>query len=186
MKVSKQSLFDSIGIGLFTLIYSIVMSGFSLWMGASAFIAVAYFFGVGFPKDQVWNIIASFTTGIVWGLIAFSLLQMPGMDQTLPTAIILGIMTFLAIILQGSIMKFTIVPAWFVSWGTFMLIVSNVKFDSMPIFMLQLFATMLLGIFLIGYGSDALNKVLYRFFPEEGTEPEVKIEELDELGEIED
>nr|WP_263853486.1 DUF1097 family protein [Levilactobacillus tongjiangensis] len=65
MKISKKVWLDSIGVGLFTLVYSVVMGSFSLWMGSAAFVAVSYFFGAGFPKDKIWNILVS----LPWGLL---------------------------------------------------------------------------------------------------------------------
>lgn len=56
MNIPRKVWVDAIGVGLFTLVYSLIMSGFSLWMGSAAFIAVSYFFGAGFPKDKLWNI----------------------------------------------------------------------------------------------------------------------------------
>ncbi|GAK47533.1 hypothetical protein LOSG293_080190 [Secundilactobacillus oryzae JCM 18671] len=166
MKIPKIVWFDSIGVGLFTFIYSLIMTGFSLWMGAAAFIAVSFFFGAGFPKDKIWNIIASFIAGIIWGLIAYNLLQIPAISTMWASAIMFGIMTFLALFLQGTVLKFTIVPAWLITWGTFMLIVSNIAVNNWPLFVFQLLASMLLGIFGIGYTSHYLNKWLFHLFPD--------------------
>lgn len=64
MNIPRKVWVDAIGVGLFTLVYSLIMSGFSLWMGSAAFIAVSYFFGAGFPKDKLWNILLSFALGL--------------------------------------------------------------------------------------------------------------------------
>jgi len=173
MKISKKVWFDSIGVGIFTLVYSLIMTGFSLWMGAAAFIAVSYFFGAGFPKDKIWNISASFVAGIVWGVIAYQFLQIPAISGLWASSIMFGLMTFLALFLQGTIMKFTMVPAWLITWGTFMLIVSNIKIASWPLFIFELLASMLMGIFVIGYASDFFNKIMFHFFPEEKKEKQV-------------
>jgi len=168
-------------VGLFTLVYSLIMGGLSLWMGAAAFIAVSYFFGAGFPKDKLWNILASFALGIIWGLVAFRLLQVPSIAPLWPSAIMFGLLTFLALFLQGTILKFTIVPAWLIAWGTTMLIITNVAVHNWSLFVIQLYGSMLLGIFVIGYASDIFNRIMFRFFPErkqDGTE-EMHKEELE-------
>ncbi|KRL93591.1 DUF1097 domain-containing protein [Levilactobacillus hammesii] len=166
MKIRKQVWFDAIGVGLFTLVYSLIMGGLSLWMGSAAFVAVSYFFGAGFPKDKLWNILVSFALGIVWGLIAFRLLQVPGIAPLWPSAVMFGLMTFLVLFLQGTIMKFTVVPAWLIAWGTTMLIITNISVHNWPLFVGQLYGSMLLGIFVIGYASDFFNQVMMRLFPD--------------------
>ncbi|MFD1548662.1 DUF1097 domain-containing protein [Levilactobacillus fuyuanensis] len=166
MKISKKVWFDAIGVGLFTLVYSLIMGGMSLWMGSAAFIAVSYFFGAGFPKDKLWNILVSFALGIIWGLIAFRLLQVPSIAPLWPSAIMFGLLTFLALFLQGTILKFTIVPAWLIAWGTTMLIITNVTVHNWSLFVVQLYGSMLLGIFVIGYASDIFNRIMFKFSPE--------------------
>ncbi|HAT54461.1 MAG TPA: DUF1097 domain-containing protein [Lactobacillus sp.] len=178
MKISKKVWFDSIGVGLFTLVYSLIMSYGSLWMGAAAFIAVSYFFGAGFPKDKIWNILASFVCGIVWGLLAYGLLQVSWIASIWPTAIMFGVLTFIVLFLQGTIMKFTMVPAWLITWGTFMLVVSNVTIKSWPMFVIELFVSMALGIFVIGYASDYFNQVMFRLFPDQKKAKEPKVEKI--------
>ncbi|STX18565.1 DUF1097 domain-containing protein [Levilactobacillus brevis] len=170
MKISKKVWFDSIGVGLFTVIYSLIMTGFSLWMGAAAFVAVSYFFGAGFPKNKVWNILISFILGIAWGLLAFALLHVPSISGLITSSIMFGILTFIVLFLQGTIMPFTIVPAWLIAWGTTMLIISNITIHSWLLFVFQLFASMFMGIFVIGYASDYFNKIMFHFFPEKDSD----------------
>lgn len=165
MKISKKVWFDAIGVGLFTLVYSLIMGGMSLWMGSAAFIAVSYFFGAGFPKDKLWNILVSFALGIIWGLIAFRLLQVPSIAPLWPSAVMFGLLTFLALFLQGTLLKFTIVPAWLIAWGTTMLIITNVAVHNWSLFVVQLYGSMLLGIFVIGYASDIFNRVMFKLSP---------------------
>jgi hypothetical protein len=176
MKISKKVWFDSIGVGLCTLIYSLIMTGGGLWMGSAAFIAVSYFFGAGFPKDKIWNILISFALGIVWGLIAFRFLHVSFMSGLIGSSIMFGIMTFIVLFLQGTIMKFTIVPAWLIAWGTTMLILSNITIHSWGLFVFQLYLSMLLGIFVVGYASDYFNQAMFHFFPEEKKEKDNKNE----------
>lgn len=159
MNIPRKVWVDAIGVGLFTLVYSLIMSGFSLWMGSAAFIAVSYFFGAGFPKDKLWNILLSFALGIIWGLAAFRLLHVSWIASPWASAIMFGLMTFVVLFLQGTVMKFTVVPAWLIAWGTTMLIISNVTIHNWSLFVFQLYASMLLGIFVIGYASDYFYKL---------------------------
>ncbi|ANZ60409.1 hypothetical protein AYR62_15295 [Secundilactobacillus paracollinoides] len=183
MKISKKVWFDAIGVGLFTIVYSLIMSGFSLWMGSAAFIAVSYFFGAGFPKDKIWNILCSFALGIVWGLIAFRLLHVPSISGVIASSVMFGIMTFIVLFLQGTIMKFTLVPAWLIAWGTTMLILSNITIHNWGLFVFQLYACMVLGIFVIGYFSDYFNQIMFRLFPEKNDhEQETDTEETDNMA----
>lgn len=73
-------------------------------------------------------------------------------------------------------MKFTIVPAWLIAWGTTMLILSNITIHSWGLFVFQLYLSMLLGIFVIGYASDYFNQAMFHFFPEEKKEKDNKNE----------
>ena len=165
MNIPRKVWVDAIGVGLFTLVYSLIMSGFSLWMGSAAFIAVSYFFGAGFPKDKLWNILLSFALGIIWGRAAFRLLHVSWSASPWASAIMFGLMTFVVLFLQGTVMKFTVVPAWLIAWGTTMLIISNVTIHNWSLFVFQLYASMLLGIFVIGYASDYFYKLSFKLFP---------------------
>ncbi|MGP4115943.1 DUF1097 domain-containing protein [Levilactobacillus zymae] len=173
-RLTKELWYSSIGVGLFTLFYSLIMTSFHLWMGAAAFITASYFFGVGCPDDKVWNIVGSFVMGIIWALISFTLLQNPTIAQLWPSAIMFGFMTFLAIFLQGTVMTFTLVPAWLIAWGTSMVIVSNVAITNWSLFVIELFISMLMGIFFIAYGSNIFSKVVDKWlFPKKTAKPDV-------------
>ncbi|CAJ1230042.1 hypothetical protein LZY01_15850 [Levilactobacillus zymae] len=173
-RLTKELWYSSIGVGLFTLFYSLIMTSFHLWMGAAAFITASYFFGVGCPDDKVWNIVGSFVMGIIWALISFTLLQNPTIAQLWPSAIMFGFMTFLAIFLQGTVMTFTLVPAWLIAWGTSMVIVSNVAITNWSLFVIELFISMLMGIFFIAYGSNIFSKVVDKWlFPKKTAKSEV-------------
>ncbi|MCW3778878.1 DUF1097 domain-containing protein [Levilactobacillus namurensis] len=174
MKIGKALWCSSVGVGIFTLFYSLIMTSFGLWMGAAAFITASYFFGVGCPEDKVWNIVGSFVMGITWALISFWLLQNDMIAQLWPSAIMFGFMTFLAIFLQGTIMKFTMVPAWLIAWGSTMVIISNVTVTKWPLFVIQLFISMLMGIFFIAYGSNYATKLVYKIFPDKKPKDAVK------------
>lgn len=162
MKIPKVVWIDAIGVGLFTTVYCLIMSGFNLWMGSAAFIAVSYFFGAGFPKDKVGNILLSFALGIGWGLLAHWLLLNQWLAQTVPSAIMFGVLTFIVLFLQGTLLPFTIVPAWLIAWGTTMLIISNTPVHNWLVFSLQLFVSMVLGIVVIGFASDYFKRWLLR------------------------
>ncbi|MDT6979301.1 DUF1097 domain-containing protein [Levilactobacillus zymae] len=163
-RLTKELWYSSIGVGLFTLFYSLIMTSFHLWMGAAAFITASYFFGIGCPDDKVWNIVGSFVMGIIWALISVTLLQNPLIAQLWPSAVMFGFMTFLAIFLQGTVMTFTLVPAWLIAWGTSMVIVSNVAITNWWLFVVELFISMLMGIFFIAYGSNIFSKVVDKWF----------------------
>ncbi|GEO70670.1 DUF1097 domain-containing protein [Levilactobacillus acidifarinae] len=172
-RLTKELWYSSIGVGLFTLFYSLIMTSFHLWMGAAAFITASYFFGVGCPDDKVWNIVGSFVMGIIWALISFTLLQNPTIAQLWPSAVMFGFMTFLAIFLQGTVMTFTLVPAWLIAWGTSMVIVSNIAITNWVLFVVELFISMLMGIFFIAYGSNIFSKVVDKWlFPKKTTKPD--------------
>lgn len=165
--IGRELWYSSIGVGLFTLFYSLIMTSFGLWMGAAAFITASYFFGVGCPNDRVWNIVGSFVMGIIWALISFQLLQNPTIAKLWPSAIMFGFMTFLALFLQGTIMKFTMVPAWLIAWGTAMVIISNMAITNWPLFVIKLYVSMLLGIFFIAYGSNIFSAVMRKIMPKQ-------------------
>lgn len=162
MKIPKIVWIDAIGVGLLTTVYCLIMSGFNLWMGSAAFIAVSYFFGAGFPRDRVPNILLSFAFGIAWGFVAHWLLLNPWLSQVVPSAIMFGILTFIVLFLQGTILPFTVVPAWLIAWGTTMLIISNMHITNWGLFFVELFASMMLGIVVIGFGSDYFKKWLMK------------------------
>lgn len=102
--------------------------------------------------------------GIIWALISVTLLQNPLIAQLWPSAVMFGFMTFLAIFLQGTVMTFTLVPAWLIAWGTSMVIVSNVAITNWWLFVVELFISMLMGIFFIAYGSNIFSKVVDKWF----------------------
>lgn len=173
-RITKELWYSSVGVGLFTLFYSLIMTSFHLWMGAAAFITASYFFGIGCPDDKVGNIVVSFVMGIIWALISFALLQNAFIAQLWPSAVMFGVMTFLAIFLQGTVLTYTLVPAWLIAWGTSMVIVSNVAITNWGLFVVELFISMLLGIFFIAYGSNWFSKVVDRWlFPKKETKPKV-------------
>lgn len=167
MKVSKNVWFSSIGVGLFTVIYSLISGSFSLWMGAAAFIAASYFFGAGCPTDKVLNISVSFIFGVAWAILCIWLFTFPHLGDVIPSALIFGFLTFLALFLQGTIMKFAVVPAWLLAWGTTMLIISNLTIHSWPAFVIELLLCMYLGIYLIIIGSNYFSKIMLKLFPDD-------------------
>jgi len=77
-----------------------------------------------------------------------------------------GIMTALVIFLQGTIMPFTIVPGWLISWGVTMLVISNVTVTHWGQFVVQLFICMLFGPLFIAGVANVFAKYWVKWFPE--------------------
>jgi len=164
--ISRELWLSVIGVGLTTLFYSVIMSSFSLWMGSAAFIMASFYFGMGCPTKQLPKIIVSFIFGIVWALLSFAMLQNPVIAQVWPSSIMFGIMTALVIFLQGTIMPFTIVPGWLISWGVTMLVISNVTVTHWGQFVVQLFICMLFGPLFIAGVANVFAKYWVKWFPE--------------------
>lgn len=166
MKVSKEVWFSSIGVGLTTLIFCLISGSFHLWMSGAAFIAASYFFGAGAPMDKVLNISVSFLFGIALGCFCLWIISFPHLGDTIPSAIIFGFLTFLVLFVQGTILKFAVVPAWLLAWGTTMLIITNITIKSWPIFLLQLVVSMYLGVYLIIICSNYFSDWMFKLFPD--------------------
>lgn len=181
MKISRDLWISVIGVGISTLVYSVIMGAFSLWMGSAAFIMASFYFGLGCPTKQLGNIVVSFVMGIVWALLSFALLQNAFIAQLWPSAIMFGLMTSLAIFLQGTIMPFTLVPGWLISWGTTMLIISNVTVTHWGTFLVQLFISMLFGPFFIAGAANLGGAYWQRWFPKrKSAEQALPREDVDE------
>ncbi|MTV82828.1 DUF1097 domain-containing protein [Secundilactobacillus folii] len=170
MKISKEVWYSSIGVGLTTLLFCLISGSFHLWMSGAAFIAASYFFGAGAPVDKVLNISVSFLLGIALGCFCLWFLQFPQLNGVVVSAVILGFLTFLVLFLQGTIMKWAVVPAWLLAWGTTMLIVTNVSIKSWPVFLIQLVVSMYLGVYLIIIGSNFFSKWMFQLFPDQQAE----------------
>ena len=168
--VGKEALYTALGIGIFTFFYGLLSGSLEFWMAPVAFITSAFYAGFGAPKDKALNTTLSFGMGILWGLIAYNLFQIPNMNMLWWTSGVFGTMAFIAIILQGTIMKFTSVPAWLLAWGTFMQISLNTTIKNWPLFVVELAACMLLGLFFLDFGSDFFKKIMYQWFPEKSDE----------------
>lgn len=168
----KEPLYSALGIGLFTFFYGLISGSLQFWMAPVAFITSAFYAGMKDAKGKSINVSLSFGMGIIWGLIAYNLFQIPNMNMLWWTSSVFGIMAFIAIILQGSILKFTLIPAWLLAWGTFMEISLNITIKDWPLFIVQLAATMLFGIYFLDFGSDFFKKIMYQLFPaRENKEP---------------
>ena len=68
-------------------------------------------------------------------------------------------------------MKFTMVPAWLIAWGTTMVIISNMRITNWPLFIVELYVSMLLGIFFIAYGSNIFSAVMRKIMPKQKVKP---------------
>ncbi len=166
LSLSKEALYTALGIGIFTFFYGLLSGSLEFWMAPVAFITSAFYAGYGSKKNTSINVSLSFGMGIVWGLIAYNLFQIPNMNMLLWTSSVFGIMAFIAIVLQGTILPFTRIPAWLLGWGTFMEISLNKTITNWPLFVIELAACMLLGVYFLDFGSDWFKKVMYTWFPE--------------------
>lgn len=162
----KEILYTALGIGIATLFYGLISGSFQFWMAPVAFITSAYYAGMDPALKNPWNVSFSFIMGIIWGLIAWNLFQVPGMNMLWWTSGVFGGMAFIAVILQGTLLKIAFIPAWLLAWGTFMEISLNIKISNWPVFVIQLFICMMFGVFFLDYGSDWIKAILYRWFPE--------------------
>lgn len=163
---SKEIAYSALGIGIFTFCYGLLSGSLSFWMAPVAFITSAFYAGIAESKKNPWKISLSFGMGIVWGLIAYNLFQIPNMNMLWWTSSVFGIMALLAILIQGTILKVAFIPAWLLAWGTFMEISLNIHISNWYVFVLQLACCMLLGVFFLDYGSDFFKTIMYRCFPE--------------------
>ncbi|EEI24545.1 DUF1097 domain-containing protein [Lentilactobacillus hilgardii] len=162
----KEVTYSALGIGIFTFFYGLISGSLAFWMAPVAFITSAFYAGMDESKKNPWNVSLSFGMGIIWGLIAYNLFQIPNMNMLWWTSSVFGIMALIAILLQGTVLKATFIPAWLLAWGTFMEISLNIKINNWYVFVLQLACCMLLGVFFLDYGSDFFKAVMYRWFPE--------------------
>ncbi|GHP14045.1 hypothetical protein YK48G_14700 [Lentilactobacillus fungorum] len=165
LSISKEALYSALGIGIFTLFYGLLSGLLEFWMAPVAFITSAFYAGYGSKQNTSVNVSLSFGMGIIWGLIAYSLFQIQNMNMLLWTSLVFGVMAFIAIILQGTILSFTRIPAWLLSWGTFMEISLNKPITNWPLFVVELSACMLLGIYFLDFGSNLFKKFMYIWFP---------------------
>lgn len=163
--LTRELWLSVIGVGVTTLIYSLIMSSFSLWMGSAAFIMASFYFGMGCPTEKFGKITLSFVMGIVWALLSFAMLQNPLISGVWASSIMFALMTSAAIFLQGTIMPFTIVPGWLIAWGTTMLIISNVTVTHWVPFVGELFLCMMLGPILIAGAANVFSAQWVKWFP---------------------
>ena len=152
----------ALGIALLPPIWAVLAPVIGVTVGAVALICAGVYVSNGNKKEDALKIAIGFLLGDVWAVIAIFVMEKLTFNPNVELYCTLFVMGGLAVIIGETLHKIIFTPAWLCGWAIGLTIMGPMKIVEIGSLPIQIGAAMLAGVFYVGFGVDAFQKLLLR------------------------
>lgn len=160
----KQKLTLALGIALMPPIWAVLAPVIGVTTGAVALICAGVYVANGNRRADALRIAVGFLLGDLWAVIAIALMEKLPLNPNVELYCTLFVMGGLAVLIGESLPRFIFTPAWLCGWAIGLTIMGPLKAAEIGTLPLQIGAAMLAGVFYVGVGVDAFQKLLLKLW----------------------
>ena len=160
----KQKLTLALGIALMPPIWAVLAPVIGVTTGAVALICAGVYVANGNRTADALKIAVGFLLGDLWAVIAIWLMEKLPLNPNVELYCTLFLMGGLAVLIGESLPRFIFTPAWLCGWAIGLTIMGMLKTTELGTLPLQIGAAMLAGVFYVGVGVDAFQKLLLKLW----------------------
>ena len=160
----KQKLTLALGIALMPPIWAVLAPVIGVTTGAVALICAGVYVANGNRRADALRIAVGFLLGDLWAVIAIALMEKLPLNPNVELYCTLFVMGGLAVLIGESLPRFIFTPAWLCGWAIGLTIMGPLKTAEIGTLPLQIGAAMLAGVFYVGVGVDAFQKLLLKLW----------------------
>ena len=158
----KDTLTLAFGIALLPPIWAVISPYIGVTTGAVALICAGLYVTNGNKIGDAVKISISFLLGDLWAVVALALMDWMPLNESLETFIVLFVLGGLAVIIGALSPKLIFTPAWLCGWAIGLTIMVPGGFTQMGTLPVQIGVAMLAGVWYVGSGVDAFQRLLLR------------------------
>ena len=152
----------ALGIALLPPIWAVLAPVIGVTVGAVALICAGVYVSNGNKKEDALKIAIGFLLGDIWAVIAIFVMEKLTFNPNVELYCTLFVMGGLAVIIGETLHKIIFTPAWLCGWAIGLTIMGPMKIAEIGSLPIQIGAAMLAGVFYVGVGVDAFQKLLLR------------------------
>ena len=152
----------ALGIALLPPIWAVLAPVIGVTVGAVALICAGVYVSNGNKKEDALKIAIGFLLGDVWAVIAIFIMEKLTINPNVELYCTLFVMGGLAVLIGETFHKIIFTPAWLCGWAIGLTIMGPMKIAEIGSLPIQIGAAMLAGVFYVGVGVDAFQKLLLK------------------------
>ena len=152
----------ALGIALLPPIWAVLAPYIGVTTGAVALICAGVYVANGNKREDALKIAVGFLLGDVWAVTAIFIMEKLTLNPNVELYCTLFLMGGLAVIIGETLHKIIFTPAWLCGWAIGLTIMGPMKIADIGTLPIQIGAAMLAGVFYVGVGVDAFQKLLLR------------------------
>lgn len=152
----------ALGIALLPPIWAVLAPVIGVTVGAVALICAGVYVSNGNKKEDALKIAIGFLLGDIWAVIAIFVMEKLTFNPNVELYCTLFVMGGMAVIIGETLHKIIFTPAWLCGWAIGLTIMGPMKIAEIGSLPIQIGAAMLAGVFYVGVGVDAFQKLLLR------------------------
>lgn len=135
---------------------------FGVSTGAVALICAGLYVANGNNIKNALKISLGFLCGDIWAVTALKLMDIMQFNEDAELYITLFVLGGLAVIIGSVLEKWIFVPSWLCGWAIGLTIMAPVGIDAIGSLPIQIGVAMLAGVWYVGVGVDAFQKLLLK------------------------
>ena len=152
----------ALGIALLPPIWAVLAPVIGVTVGAVALICAGVYVSNGNKKEDALKIAIGFLLGDLWAVIAIFIMEKLTINPNVELYCTLFVMGGLAVIIGETLHRIIFTPAWLCGWAIGLTIMGPMKIAEIGSLPIQIGAAMLAGVFYVGVGVDAFQKLLLK------------------------
>lgn len=150
------------GIALMPPLWAVICPYFGVSTGAVALICAGLYVANGNNIKNALKISLGFLCGDIWAVTALKLMDFMQFNEDAELYITLFVLGGLAVIIGSVLEKWIFVPSWLCGWAIGLTIMAPVGIDAIGSLPIQIGVAMLAGVWYVGVGVDAFQKLLLK------------------------
>lgn len=150
------------GIAFLPPIWAVLSTYIGVSVGAVALICAGLYVANGNKRKDAFKIAVGFLCGDVWAVLAVWIMEKLPFHPDAELYCTLFVLGGLAVIIGETFSKIIYVPSWLCGWAIGLTILGPMKVGEMGSLPVQIGVAMLAGVFYVGIGVDAFQKMLIR------------------------
>lgn len=159
---AKDMLALAFSVALLPPLWAVAAPYIGVQTGAVALICAGVYAANGNQKADAWKIMNGFLLGDVWAVVALWLMSSSEFPANMTTFVVLAVLGALAVAGAAKWERFIFLPAWLCGWAIGLTIMTPEALQEERTLPIQIAVAMIVGIWYVGAGVDALSRLLRR------------------------
>lgn len=158
--MKKEVLTLALGIALLPPLWAVLAPYIGITTGSVALVCAAVYVANGNRVKDGLRISAGFLMGDLWAYLVMLITDALDWNADLELFVTLFAMGALAVMIACALPKAIFLPSWLCGWAVGLTVMAPGGFENVGSLPLQIAVAMLVGVWYVGFGVDAFQKLL--------------------------